>query len=334
MRTATMCFSILQGPRCRIHTLVNFWSGNFHNRTRTYSTSSNLHGSIINGLEGGRSKKWTRRTVTTKTEERNKAIRSSKTSSIRHEILDGTVATSATLNINETEISQFQKIQYSDIKKTITENKNLSSLVTTLVFDFETTGFSREKDRIIEFALQDLKGGENSTFQTLVNPECYVPNQQIHGITTNMVNRSEVPRMKDLLPILLQYINSRVKPGGYVLWVAHNARNFDVPFLFNEFARCSIDIPSNWLFLDTLPLARELMKSEGSKLSKTSLQALREHYGIPLIGSAHRAMSDVMSLSLIFQLLTYDLKLTPHSLLLDRSFTASDIANQKKKSSR
>lgn len=189
-----MFFSILQGPRCRIHTLVNFWSGNFHSRTRTYSTSSNLHGSIINGLEGGRSKKWTRRPVTTKTEERNKAIRSSKTSSIRHEILDGTVATSATLNVNKTEISQFQKIQHSDIEKTIAENKDLASLVTTFVFDFETTGFSREKDRIIEFALQDLQGGENSTFQTLVNPDCYVPNQQVHGITTNMVNRPEVPR--------------------------------------------------------------------------------------------------------------------------------------------
>lgn len=69
--------------------------------------------------------------------------------------------------------------------------------------------------------------------------------------------------MKDLLPILLRYVNSREKPGGYVLWVAHNARTFDVPFLLNEFGRCSIDLPQNWLFLDTLPLARELMKSEG-----------------------------------------------------------------------
>lgn len=69
--------------------------------------------------------------------------------------------------------------------------------------------------------------------------------------------------MKDLIPILLRYVGSRQKPGGYVLLVAHNARNFDVPFLINEFNRCSVDIPPNWLFLDTLPLAREAMKSEG-----------------------------------------------------------------------
>lgn len=189
-----MCFSVLQGPRCRIHTLVNFWSGNFHKRSRTYTTSSKLHGSIINGLEGGRSKKWTRRPPTTKTEERNKVIRSSKTSSFRHEILDDTVSTFASVNINKTEISQSKNIQYSDIEKAIAEGKDLASIVTTFVFDFETTGFSRDNDTIIEIALQDLHGGENSTFQTLVNPERYVSNHHVHGITTNMVNRPEVPR--------------------------------------------------------------------------------------------------------------------------------------------
>lgn len=51
--------------------------------------------------------------------------------------------------------------------------------------------------------------------------------------------------------------------------VAHNARGFDVPFLIKEFSRCSFDIPPNWLFVDTLPLAREVMKSGGlSTLSK------------------------------------------------------------------
>lgn len=70
-------------------------------------------------------------------------------------------------------------------------------------------------------------------------------------------------RMEDLIPILLQFVQSRQKPGGYVLWVAHNARCFDVPFLINEFSRCSTEIPSNWLFADTIALTRDLMKSEG-----------------------------------------------------------------------
>lgn len=70
-------------------------------------------------------------------------------------------------------------------------------------------------------------------------------------------------RMEELIPILLQYVRSRQKPGGYVVWIAHNARCFDVPFLINELRRCSYSVPSNWLFIDTLPLAREVMKSGG-----------------------------------------------------------------------
>lgn len=74
-------------------------------------------------------------------------------------------------------------------------------------------------------------------------------------------------RMKDLIPIMIQFIESRQKPNGYVLLVAHNARTFDVPFLLEEFNRCSFDIPPNWLFLDTLTLARELTKLDGLSLS-------------------------------------------------------------------
>lgn len=66
----------------------------------------------------------------------------------------------------------------------------------------------------------------------------------------------------------------------------------------------------------------------GSKLTKISLQALREHFEIPLVGSAHRAMSDVKCLSLIFQMLTYELKL-PMPSLVEKCFVASDIKRKK-----
>ncbi|KAK9291534.1 hypothetical protein L1049_019482 [Liquidambar formosana] len=278
-------------------------------------------------LEGGYSRRWIR-PITTKTEGRNKNTQSLR--NIKHESLDGTVSTSTKLNINKLETSEFQRIEYCDVQQQLADNRDLASLATVIVFDIETTGLSRENERIIEIALQDLLGGENSTFQTLVNPERYVPNSHVHGITTHMVNRPDVPRMVDLIPILLQYVSSRQKPGGYVVWVAHNARCFDVPFLIKEFGRCSIEVPPDWLFVDTLPLARELMKS-GSKLSSgVSLQALRQYYEIPLVGSAHRAMSDVNILSLILQRMTFDLKL-PVSSLIERSFKASDLINLKKK---
>ncbi|KAF3793836.1 Exonuclease [Nymphaea thermarum] len=212
----------------------------------------------------------------------------------------------------------------SDVKKDTAGSRYLERLATIFVFDIETTGFGRDSHRIIEFALRDLLGGPNSTFQTLVNPERYVPNTNIHGISNYMVRRPGVPRWKDLIPILIQYVNSRQKPGRPVLWIAHNGRRFDVPFMLKEFDRCSIEIPSDWLFLDTLYLARELVKPDGSKLKSMSLEALRMHYDVPQLGNAHRAMSDVDTLSLVLQRLTHDLKL-PVSGLLDRSFKASDL---------
>lgn len=84
-------------------------------------------------------------------------------------------------------------------------------------------------------------------------------------------------RMEDLIPILLQYVKSRQKPGGYIMFVAHNARTFDVPFLIKEFSRHSYEIPPNWLFMDTLSLARELIKSGGQSIPPSLSHPLSMH---------------------------------------------------------
>ena len=60
---------------------------------------------------------------------------------------------------------------------------------------------------------------------------------------------------------------------------AHNARSFDVPFLRSKFTRCKAEFPSNWFFVDTLTLAREMMKSKGLSLSLS--------LSLPLSISAH-----------------------------------------------
>lgn len=339
-----MIFSLLHVPRCRIHSLASCWGETFNSFSKTYGNNSSVRllSSRIYGLQGGHRKKWTRKPITTNTE----GTGSTKSRSTKNEILSETILSSANVNVNKAHLDQFEEIQYCDIQE-IAENKDLSSLVTVIVFDIETTGFSRENERIIEIALRDLKGGENSTFQTLVNPRRYVPGNVscINGITTEMVNRPDVPRMEDLVPILLQYVRSRHKPGGYVLWIGHNARSFDVPFIINELRRCSMEVPPNWLFADTLPLARELRKrfpekfepkkSEvltGKQLYSTSLSlvALGQLYKIQMDEAAHRAMADVNMLTEILPNLTRDLELTL-SDLVKRSFRESDIINSKKK---
>ncbi|KAL4303404.1 hypothetical protein GQ457_10G012850 [Hibiscus cannabinus] len=335
MRAVAVCFSMLQAPRGRIHCLANFYRKSFHNTSSTRVNNSSFKPLASSyGIEGGYSRRWTRRPMTTKTDGRNMSNQAAKPSNLVRKILDEKVSRSTALNLNKKEeISEHQQLQYYGIKQMIAENKDLVDLVTFIIYDTETSGLSRKDDRIIEIALQDLSGGENSTFQSLVNPGRDVANYRIHGIRTNMVRRPDVPRMEELIPILLRFIKSRQKPGGYILWAAHNCFAFDLPFLINEFSRCSYEIPPNWLFMDTLSLARELMKSGGSKLpSGTSLKALREHYRIPLVGSEHRAMSDVRTLAMILQMLTFDLKLSVPNLVT-RSFTASEYVNKKRKKS-
>lgn len=328
-----MCFSVLQVSRC-ISAPANSWLRIFNDYKSASRNISSIRvfASRAGGFEEGNRKKWTRRPLNTKAEGTKKVTSISKSGNlISEDISDGPSTTSTTVSIKNTEISESQSIRFCDIKPKIAESTDLASLVTVIVFDIETTGFSRDNERIIEIALLDIAGGENSTFQTLVNPERYVANSHIHGISTHKVNRPDIPRMKDLIPVLLQYVRSRQKPGGRVMWVAHNARSFDVPFLVNEFSRCSFLIPEDWIFLDTLPLARRKIRElPGSKFSKATLQALREHYEIMIDGSPHRAMYDVKVLSKVLQKLTFDLKL-PLSGLIKESFRVSDLPIGKKK---
>ncbi|KAI3770497.1 hypothetical protein L6452_01631 [Arctium lappa] len=325
-----MCFSHFQLPRCQIHTFSCSWWEKVHNFSRRGENSCKfpLFGPSIYGLQGagGHSRRWTQKSLSTNTEGKN--ILSRKTNNIGQQIADVASLTHTTLNTSRVEISESKSIH---IEEKISENIDTSKHITTIVFDIETTGFSREKDRIIEIALQDLSGGENSTFETLVNPDKYIANSQIHGITSYMVNKPGVPRMEDLIPILIRYIKSRQKPGGQILLIAHNAKAFDVPFLISEFSRCSYEIPFDWFFIDSISPTREVKKREGSKLTSNSLQALREHYGIPLMGKAHRAMADVSVLALVLQKLTRDLKLTVPGLMQNYAFTASEIISNSKK---
>ncbi|XWS53559.1 hypothetical protein CRYUN_Cryun10bG0011700 [Craigia yunnanensis] len=341
MMTGAICFSLLQFPRCRIQplphfrsTYIGYLSHNFHILRHSPGVCSKIkllgsHG-FKHFQQGTNNRTQVLRPKSTASGLRTRDIEKNEPSNDRQEFLEGQVQASTIISSVS---SCFSSIQFCDAKHQILESQDPKQLVTTFVFDIETTGFCKESGRIIEIAIRDLSGGKNSCFHTLINPDQHVPNSHIHGITTNMVNRPDVPRMKDFIPILMNYIRSRQKiPGSLSLFIAHNARCFDVPFLVKEFSRCSMDIPSNWLFLDTLPLARQLMKLNGSR--QFSLQALREHFDIQSVDATHRAMSDVNLLSAILEKMTVDMKLTIADFL-EKSFEAPDpmdLMKTKKKS--
>ncbi|KAM3229117.1 hypothetical protein ACQJBY_060188 [Aegilops geniculata] len=240
-----------------------------------------------------------------------------------YRVLHGLLKKAKAEVFKQSDLQHLKSLQCYDIQEKVSGGKT-DCPATILVFDIETTGFSRRGDRIIEFAVRDLMGGKNSTFQTLINPEREVKNAAVHGISTKMVCSSDIPRFGEFIPILLQYVWSRQVAGKPVMWVAHNGKTFDVPFLIFEFQRCKQEMPADWLFVDTLPIARQLVDSDGEKISSASMKTLVERYKIPVEGKAHRAMHDVTALCYVLQKLTFELKLTVPQLL-EKSFRVSDI---------
>lgn len=208
------------------------------------------------------------------------------------------------------------------------EAESESSGLTVICFDIETTGFSRSCDRIIEFAARDLAGGVCSTIETLVNPEREVRNEQVHKISSRMVNNSGVPMWKDVALALVDFVESRRVGQGLVILVAHNGKRFDVPFIMHEFRACGLSIPSYWRFADSMALA----KLAKLPIKGFTLAQLFAYYNLPSVGTAHRAMADVNMLAQVLQKLMIDLEMGT-SELLQQSFSADDVVLKVKDSS-
>lgn len=148
--------------------------------------------------------------------------------------------------------------------------------------DCETTGLETDKDRIIELAIIKFDITQSyDKYETLVDPECRIPEESIaiHHITQKMV--SGYPTIKDVLAKFLEFVGDEIIVGHGI--------NFDIEII-NETAKregipCTI---KKNRFFDTLRLARLYGESPTN-----SLEQLRKHFHIEA-EVAHRAMSDVI----------------------------------------
>ena len=143
--------------------------------------------------------------------------------------------------------------------------------------DFETTGFSPTRNRIIEIGVvrSDSSGKLIDEYQTLIQPKQDVGRTDIHGITPTHLKNA--PTFDQITQDLARILN------GAIL-VAHNAK-FDFSFLEHELER------ANQSFADvdglcTLELVYQVIPSGSRKLVQCC-----EHFGIPL-GQAHTAIED------------------------------------------
>ena len=173
--------------------------------------------------------------------------------------------------------------------------ENLLQKYDKLLFvDTETTGFSSERDRIIELAAIGIKQGNNgpyhhSEYDSLIKLPEYsrIPEKitELTGISDNdLLLQGEME----------QYVASEfcsMISGGKTLLIAHNAR-FDVKFLNAMLERqCSAYHLWHLDYLDTLKVYRNRV------LKNHKLSDAIAHYGLDqIVSNSHRAIDDVEAL--------------------------------------
>jgi DNA polymerase III epsilon subunit family exonuclease len=159
-----------------------------------------------------------------------------------------------------------------------------------VAFDTETTGFSREEDRLVEIGAVRFRGdGEVlCTTNWLVNPQRGISffSTQVHGITQETV--AEAPSFAEVWPRFKEFC-------GDAVLLAHNA-TFDAGFLRAELERAGIAPPAMPV-ADTLPLFRKWFPREKSH----SLEKLTESLGVS--GETyHRAAADAFHMIDVFRI--------------------------------
>ena len=147
------------------------------------------------------------------------------------------------------------------------------------VIDIETTGLSSYGAEIIEVSALRFRGDRyEASYSALIKPSAPIPYfiTQLTGITDAMV-RNARPREA----VLREY---RDFLGGDVL-IGHNV-NFDVNFLYDEFARY-LGTPLANDFIDVMRLSRRYLPS----LPNHKQITVAEYFCLDTEG-AHRALKD------------------------------------------
>ena len=173
-----------------------------------------------------------------------------------------------------------------DMKELVENSRGQTFADAYVVFDIETTGFSPEKNQIIEIGAVLVENGViTDKFSNFVNPDVPIPFniEQLTGINDNMV--LPAPKIDVVLPQFLEFI------GDNAL-VAHNA-SFDVSFIAYNAKQLGLEFDPT--VLDTVAMARHLLP----QLNRFKLDTVAKALNISL-ENHHRAVDDAGATAEIF----------------------------------
>lgn len=161
-----------------------------------------------------------------------------------------------------------------------------------LTFDLETSGLNTNKDHIMQIAmiLSDSSFNTIEEYSTLVNPGCdfeVSPGAlEKTGITREMVEESGTPIDEVLLKV-----EDMISKADALL--TYNGNRFDIPFLYNTFARKGKILSLPDTILDALAVEQ---RHNSNKLVDTYRRYYGEDYS-----DAHDALADVKATIAVFK---------------------------------
>ena len=173
-----------------------------------------------------------------------------------------------------------------DLKDIVEHSKGQSLDDTYVVFDIETTGFSPEKNKIIEIgAVKVVAGQITDRFSQFVNPEVPIPYEieELTSIRDDMV--MDAPKIEEVLPKFMEFCEGAVM-------VAHNAA-FDMSFIRKNCDRQGL--PCEFTVADTVAMARYLLP----QLNRFKLDTIAKALNI-VLANHHRAVDDAGCTAEIF----------------------------------
>ncbi len=174
-----------------------------------------------------------------------------------------------------------------DDLETICENPMGQSLKDSfVVFDLETTGLKKDKDKIIEIGAVKVEGGRIADrFSTFINPKRRLSEKiiKLTNITDDML--ADAPDEDEAVPEFLKFCGNSVLVG-------HNV-GFDIGFIRQYTTANGVELNNS--VMDTLGLARTLY----GKLKNHKLDTVCEHLGVSL-ENHHRAVDDAEATAEIF----------------------------------
>lgn len=168
-----------------------------------------------------------------------------------------------------------------------------------IAFDLETTGLSREKNKIIEIgAVKVINGYAISYFKCFVKIQSKLPKSivQVTGITDEMLASDAIP-IEEALSKFSDFIQD------YPL-VAHNA-SFDMGFLKTNGDRCGFKFTNK--VEDTLSLSRKYMKEVKEDGYSYKLSDLCQYIGYKP-KQAHRSYDDALAAAYLYNHIKSEIK--------------------------